>query len=346
MDCARLEFAITGSCKRKLKNEPTGQESSEIKDRLTAPKWKWIIEKKSWEKHFQTPGTTGSKQMGSSYGDSADPKYPGKINAALMDPQLISESSGGIYATLNFARHPLSDSTLLDNCGAMHLVNSKDLLEPGTFRPARPDEVVECGSSALPILGFGKRTIKDIFNGPNGAGTEDLVLNNVAVVEGFHVNIVSEARLLKAGVWYNGLDCSLKYGTEGKSVTLMKLHRKFNLVFIQFKALSTYLSVPSYIPTSAGGVMMFPTLKRAVRKAFRRSRDYLKPRRDIEDVWHARAGHLGPRALRALVHAARNVAIEGTPRINCEHCATTHAANVVSRRAPERKSPRPFYRCA
>jgi hypothetical protein len=336
-DCARLEFAITGSCDRKLRIEPSDQESQQIKDRLSSPRWKWIIEKKNWEKHFAKRATLG---------DSSEPKYPGKISAALMDPLLISESMGGVYATLNSNKHPLSSSTLLDNCGAMHLVNSKELLEPGTFRKARPDEVVECGSSALPILGFGKRVIKGAFDGPRGAGTEDLELSDVAVVEGFHVNIVSEARLLKAGVWYNGLDCSLKYGTEGESITMMKLQRRFNLVFIQFKALSTYLSVPSHIPTSAGGIIMYPTMERTVRKVYRRSRQPLKPRRDTEDVWHARAGHLGPRALRALVHAARNVAIEGIPRLQCEHCATAHAANVVSRRAPERKSPRPYYRCA
>ena len=35
--------------------------------------------------------------------------------------------------------------------------------------------------------------------------------------------------------------------------------------------------------------------------------------------------------------------INSTERIKCEHCATTHAAQVISRRAPERRSSRPFW---
>lgn len=43
-----------------------------------------------------------------------------------------------------------------------------------------------------------------IRNIPNGAGdpkTEHLTLSNVLVVEGFHVNIVSEALLNQNGIW-------------------------------------------------------------------------------------------------------------------------------------------------
>ena len=90
---------------------------------------------------------------------------------------------------------------------------------------------------------------------------------------------------------------------------LRKLTRKYNLVFIEFKPLLTYSSILSDIPTSARGILMFLTLERLVRKRFRRAHDYLKPRSDLEEVWHVRAGHLGLKALRALVHSARNVKI-------------------------------------
>jgi hypothetical protein len=86
-------------------------------------------------------------------------------------------------------------------------------------------------------------------------------LNDVAVVKGFYVNIVSEARLLKAGVWYYRLDCSLCFGTERNSVTLMELTRKYNLVFIEFKPLSTYLSVLLSILTSVAGILMYLIIK-------------------------------------------------------------------------------------
>ena len=153
------------------------------------------------------------------------------------------------------------------------------------------------------------------------------------------MNIVSEARLLKAGVWYYRLDCSLRFGTKRNSVTLIELTRKYNLVFIEFKPLSTYLSVPSSIPTSAAGILMYLTIKRSVRRGFQRSCDYLKPRTDSEELWHLRAGHLGQKCLRALVYTAWNIKIEGISRIQCEHCAITHAKQVIFRRPVKRKSP-------
>jgi hypothetical protein len=232
----------------------------------------------------------------------------------------------------------------MDNCGATHLVNSKDLLEPGTFVPATLDKTVEAGSSALPILGHGTRIMKRALHGASGPDTADLILKEVAVVEGFHVNIVSEARLLESGVWYSGFDCTLRYGDEKDSVILKRLKRLYNLVFLEYKPYSTYSHIPPEIPTSMAGILVFPTVERRLRSRYRRSRDYLKPRSDEEEVWHARAGHLGPWALQALVKNCRNVIIKGTARVKCEHCAQTHAAKVISRRQSEHRSARPFYR--
>jgi hypothetical protein len=65
---------------------------------------------------------------------------------------------------------------------------------------------------------------------------------------------------------------------------LRKLTRKYNLVFIKFKPLLTYLSILLDILTSARGILMFLTLKRLVRKHFRRVHNYLKPRSDLEEV--------------------------------------------------------------
>jgi len=82
------------------------------------------------------------------------------------------------------------------------------------------------------------------------------------------VNIVLEACLLKASVWYNGLDYLLCFEKESKSIVLRKLTCKYNLVFIEFKPLSTYSSVLIDILTSTRGILMFLTLKRLVRKRF------------------------------------------------------------------------------
>ena len=49
----------------------------------------------------------------------------------------------------------------------------------------------------------------NVLNSKKGPNIEDLILEDVAVVEGFYMNIVLEACLTKVGLWYIGLDCSL-----------------------------------------------------------------------------------------------------------------------------------------
>jgi hypothetical protein len=123
------------------------------------------------------------------------------VNAALINLMLITQGPGtGIYATLDFSRYPLLQSTLINNYGATHLVNSKDLLEPRSFVKASSNESVEAKSSALLIISRGTRVIKRALNGKFRRATINLILKNVAVIEGFHVNIISKARLLKSSV--------------------------------------------------------------------------------------------------------------------------------------------------
>ncbi|KAL5313166.1 hypothetical protein ACEPPN_018899 [Leptodophora sp. 'Broadleaf-Isolate-01'] len=130
------------------------------------------------------------------------PRYPGSVNACVISPELLDEAlaTSGIYATIDIDRHPLSKSTLLDNGAVTHLVNSVALLEPRTFVKSINDDSVEAGTSSLMVKGRGTRVFKGALYSPNGPNTEDLRLFNVAVVEGFNVNIISEARLLKAGL--------------------------------------------------------------------------------------------------------------------------------------------------
>jgi hypothetical protein len=66
----------------------------------------------------------------------------------------------------------------------------------------------------------------------------------------------------------------------------MELTHKYNLVFIKFKPLFTYLSVFLSILTNATGILMYLTIKRLVKKGFQRSYNYLKPRTDLEELWH------------------------------------------------------------
>ena len=325
MKCWTLELAITGTTERPMGRTPSKERLKKIQEALQQGRFKNLrkeLENKGWK----LDGNTSSKK-------SPDPSYPGSINAALINPDLLAQSAG-IYATREGSPHYLSKSTLLDNCGSMHLVNSPDLLDPGSFERTK-GRTVEAGVSSIPISGFGKRTMKNLLNGARGPGTEDLVLSEVALVEGFHVNIVSEALLLEKKVWYSGFDCTLKYGEPSNSVVIKKLERRFQLVFVEYKRLSSYSPAPHSVTLICATLRSLP---------FRRSSDSPRPREDSEHLWHARAGHLGQDALRALVFQARGVRINGTRRIECEHCSTAHAKQIISRRASERISPRPFWR--
>ena len=101
---------------------------------------------------------------------------------------------------LNFSRHLLSLSTLFDNYRSVYLVNDADKLEPDSFILAALNEVVEVRSSALLILGHSRRMLRDMLKHPKSGKTIDLELENVVLVEGFYINIILEALLLKSGI--------------------------------------------------------------------------------------------------------------------------------------------------
>ncbi|OWP04185.1 hypothetical protein B2J93_4947 [Marssonina coronariae] len=149
-----------------------------------------------------------------------------KIIAALLDPALFEDFTLGIYSTLG-APYALSNTTLLDNCAATHLVNREELLVPGSLKIAHPQDCVEAGSSSLPIRGRGIRLMKGVL-----ADGGDLELRNVALVDGFNVNIISEPLLKKAGVWYMGLDATLRRGTADNNVVVKQLERRSNVTVI------------------------------------------------------------------------------------------------------------------
>jgi hypothetical protein len=199
--------------------------------------------------------------------------------------------------TFSHSRHILADSTILDNSAVINLVNDKIKLELRSFmRITSSGATIEYGTSRLPIVGHRTRMLKGVFD----QGKRDLVLNNVAVIKGFHTNIVSEYKLRSSRVWYNGFDYTLRHGPLEKSVVLKKLERKYNLVFMELKPLSSYSH--TQIGDRLASTLMFPTLKRKVRRPYRPSKDYLRPRSDSAQRWHDRVGHIGPRSLERLVH--------------------------------------------
>ncbi|RYC59189.1 hypothetical protein CHU98_g7038 [Xylaria longipes] len=265
--CAILQYAIKGSTQFRIKT-PDPNEVEGIKKRWSYTRWNDLrkeIAKSGWK---VPRAKTRNQQDDNSLDDN--------VVCAVIDPTMLSllTENPGAYSTLKWSPHALSESTLIDNCGALHFVNSKELLDYGSFVEAVDGEAVDARTTQFPIMGTGTRALKGVLVGENGK-RRDLTLTKVAVVEGFHVNIVSKARL---------------------------------------RDTHDFLKE---IPVSAASLVAYNGNTR-LKRPWRPSKDPLKPKEDKETLWHLRAGHLRPRALRALVHRARNVRIKGIPRLKLE----------------------------
>jgi hypothetical protein len=81
------------------------------------------------------------------------------------------------------------------------LVNDLALLEPRSFVPSRGGDYVVAGRSELEVLGHGRRVMKKSLARKKSHNTEDLILEDVAVVEEFHVNLISEKKLKELKIW-------------------------------------------------------------------------------------------------------------------------------------------------
>ncbi|KAL8296162.1 hypothetical protein RB600_001584 [Gaeumannomyces tritici] len=235
-ECRRLTFALTGLNKNALREPPTEKECAEIKKEVQSKRWFGVRKALLSMDRFRD----------SAWGKGAESSSPSTISAAIF---LTPTPKNAVFSAFNNAKHQYFDSTLLDNCGATHLVNSLDKLDQGTFVPSTSIETVECGTQVLPVLGRGKRTFRGVLS--NGA---DLELLEVAVVENFHVNIISEARLGTAKVWFCGLDCTLRIDGLKNSRVIKKLERRDNVVFFEYKPLSSYPLDASEAPTHSLGI--------------------------------------------------------------------------------------------
>ena len=103
----------------------------------------------------------------------------------------------------------------------MYLVNSKDLINSGTFIKAKINNYVKAGITSLPIIRRGTRIIKNVINRPAGPRTKDLILYNIIVIKEFHINIISKARLAKKKAWYYEYNLIIRLGDHKENVILI-----------------------------------------------------------------------------------------------------------------------------
>ncbi|KAG6040272.1 hypothetical protein E4U39_007242 [Claviceps sp. Clav50 group G5] len=167
--CRTLLYAITGELVDK-KKAPAKELCAKIKQRYESPKWdnlRTLIAQEGWA---NTNNTKPKEQ------------FPGKVSAAIiypkicmtiLDPEMFEDVPRPVFATTESHNHMLSNSTLFDNCGAMHVVNNEALLEPGSFNLTFGDSL-EAGTTSFPIFGRGTRVIKNILHVNKGPCTETL----------------------------------------------------------------------------------------------------------------------------------------------------------------------------
>uniref|UniRef100_A0A8H7K454 Uncharacterized protein n=1 Tax=Bionectria ochroleuca TaxID=29856 RepID=A0A8H7K454_BIOOC len=167
---------------------------------------------------------------------------------ARMQEDLIAPGGFLFHTAAESAEEDLTASTIVDNGGTLHVVNNMDLLIPGTYRDCPRGDWVKAGSGVLPVQGYGTRLFSKIFNGPRGPKTVNLTLEDTAFVDGFHLNIVSEAKLHQIGLWVYGLDATLRHGSIERNPSIVaQLVRKNGLTFLEYKPYSSYPAIPCEI---------------------------------------------------------------------------------------------------
>jgi hypothetical protein len=135
-----------------------------------------------------------------------------------------------VYAARLFSKHSLALSILLNNCGLLHLVNDEHFLMPESFRPAY-DKYVKAETILFPVKSYKTRIIKNVIKNMNGS-TFNLILHDMAVVNNFYCNIVSENKLAKAEMWFCGFNATLKIGNLQENRIICQLEKQHNLCFL------------------------------------------------------------------------------------------------------------------
>jgi hypothetical protein len=129
----------------------------------------------------------------------------------------------GVYAARLFSKHLLALNTFLNNYSLLHLINDKHFLMPESFLPIY-NKYVKAETISFPIKGHGTRIIKNIIKNLDGS-TFNLILHDVAVVNNFYCNIVSENRLVRAGIWFCGFDAIFRTGNLQENWIICQLKR-------------------------------------------------------------------------------------------------------------------------
>lgn len=146
-------------------------------------------------------------------------------------------------------------------------------------------------------------------------------LQRVAYIPTFHTNVASLDRFIQRG--YNWNPATGAVSKNGK--TIFHTKRRYRQPVIEFNQVND----ESFTPLTTAFTSSAQPRPEAVAEAM---------------LWHKRLGHLGSEALEHLVQQTTGAKIKGPLKIECRDCAVSKAKRIVSRRSPQTKAPRPFWR--
>lgn len=213
--------------------------------------------------------------------------------------------------------YPLRDSFILDSGANWHFCNNRNRFV--SFNPMEVETGVFAGDTKITIRGIGEvhLRIKDrIF-----------ILKEVLYLPGFHVSAVSSERLVN-----KGFDWHAKTGAVIKDdATLFYTQRMHGLPVVEFNELQGHqITEASLFATAA-----------------RKPRTSTDPRPEqVTDgmTWHRRMGHLSTAALEHLSEHTAGAVVKGPTPIDCESCIKAKAKRIPSRREPQERAERPYWR--
>ena len=209
--------------------------------------------------------------------------------------------SSSAIALANRSTVNLADRWGLDTCSDIHVVNDPSKADFTPTRQPPANLKLDVGNTSLPVVAIGNCQLR--MTDPQG-NAFNLTLTDVAYVPGFHINLVSERRLRKAGLWYHGKD-NLLYQTssDGHDIPALQLERPtMSLPFLTIVTPPTRDGGLVYNwpvhengdPVSTADALSTQCYYTTSSFAVQSSYHELHPRRLTSPHWHEVLGHIRP----------------------------------------------------
>jgi len=281
-----------------------------VKQQLEDPKIKSKVDRaigQRQEKDHQRVQDTPEDKEADIKGSAFARKPPQDQTAQGAQHPIQQHQDQSAFSTTKI--YPLRDSFILDSGSDTHICN--DLSRFSSYQPCRQSEIIYAGDGQLEILGYGRVLLR--------IGENSLFqLNNVAYIPAFHTNVASLDLFLDKGYNWNPATGAI---TKDSS-TICYTKRIYRQPVIEYnevdqsKPTAVFLSSSEPRPEQSGEATL----------------------------WHQRLGHLNAAALEHLVEHTTGARIKGPIQIDCKACSQAKATRIVSRRSPQTRAPRPFWR--